>query len=181
MAHAARALSEDSPAVLAGRAGGGAGTDHGQRCVEGHGRADRGPAQGSGTGDRGWVQEPRRRGAGGCPRGVDCGGGRGYRRCWADPMAGLANAGTMGLTSRRGHGGRCGGGGVSGVRSGRRPVPGSPWLSGGPESHGEPVIRLPCPFFPTVGGNDAAENGSPGLELRALGPGGLIVPGGWRF
>ena len=51
----------------------------------------------------------------GLPPGMDCGGGRGYRRCWADPMAGLANAGTMGLTSRRGHGGRCGG---SGVRSG---------------------------------------------------------------
>ena len=42
--------------------------------------------------------------AGAAP-GVDCGGGRGYRRCWADPMAGLANAGTRGLTSRRGHGG----------------------------------------------------------------------------
>ena len=41
----------------------------------------------------------------GLPPGVDCGGGRGYRRCCADPMAGLANAGTMGLTSRRGHGG----------------------------------------------------------------------------
>ena len=46
----------------------------------------------------------------------------GYRRCWADLMAGLANASTMGLTSRRGHGGRCGGGGV---RSGRRRW--SPW------------------------------------------------------
>ena len=42
-------------------------------------------------------------------------------------MAGLANASTMGLTSRRGHGGRCGGGGV---RSGRRRW--SPWgLAGG--------------------------------------------------
>ena len=41
----------------------------------------------------------------GLPPGVDCGGGRGYRRCWADLMAGLANAGTMGLTSRRGQGG----------------------------------------------------------------------------
>ena len=30
----------------------------------------------------------------GLPPGVDCGGGRGYRRCWADPMAGLANAST---------------------------------------------------------------------------------------
>ena len=58
----------------------------------------------------------------GLPPGVDCGGGRGYRRCWADPMAGLANASTRGLTSRRGHGGRCGGGGV---RSGRRRW--SPW------------------------------------------------------
>ena len=35
----------------------------------------------------------------GLPPGVDCGGGRGYRRCWADLMAGLANARTMGLTS----------------------------------------------------------------------------------
>ena len=52
----------------------------------------------------------------GLPPGVDCGGVRGYRRCWADPMAGLANASTMGLTSRRGHGGRCGGSGVSGVQ-----------------------------------------------------------------
>ena len=58
----------------------------------------------------------------GCPPGVDCGGGRGYRRCWADPMTGLANARTTGLTSRRGHGGRCGG---SGVKSGRRRR--SPW------------------------------------------------------
>ena len=39
-----------------------------------------------------------------------------------DPMTGLANASTMGLTSRRGLGGRCGG---SGVKSGRRRW--SPW------------------------------------------------------
>ena len=58
----------------------------------------------------------------GCPPGVDCGGSRGYRRCWAYPMTGLANASTMGLTSRRGLGGRCGG---SGVKSGRRRW--SPW------------------------------------------------------
>ena len=45
-----------------------------------------------------------------------------YRRCWADPMTDLANASTMGLTSRRGLGGRCGG---SGVKSGRRRW--SPW------------------------------------------------------
>ena len=38
------------------------------------------------------------------------------------PMTGLANASTMGLTSRRGLGGRCGG---SGVKSGRRRW--SPW------------------------------------------------------
>ena len=95
--------------------------------------------------------------AGGCPRGVDCGGVRGYRRCWADPMAGLANAGTMGLTSRRGHGGRCGGGGgrsgaVAGVgsvaRGCRRPGPGSTHPSGGPESHGETLCRpFPSPFL----------------------------------
>ena len=33
----------------------------------------------------------------------------------------------------------------------------------------------------TAGGNNAAENGSPGRELRVRGPGGLIVPGWWRF
>ena len=32
---------------------------------------------------------------------VGVAGGRGYRRCWADLMAGLANASTMGFTSRR--------------------------------------------------------------------------------
>ena len=43
------------------------------------------------------------------------------------------------------------------------------------------LYDFPALFSPTVGDNNAAENGFPGLELRARGPGGLIVPGGWRF
>ena len=102
--HAARVLSEDSPAVPAGRLA----VEQGRVTVSDASRVIDEPAEVQlralerVTG--GWVQEPRRRGAGAAP-GVDCGGDRGYRRCWADPMAGLANAGTRGLTSRRGHGG----------------------------------------------------------------------------
>ena len=120
----------------------------------------------------------------GLPPGVDCGGGRGYRRCWADLMAGLANARTMGLTSRRGQGGRCGGSGVrsrSGCGGGKRGTglpalrPGSKHPSGGPESR---FYRL---FFPTVGGNGWAENGSQAFDSGVCGPGRLIVPGGGGF
>ena len=125
--HAARVLSEDSPAAPAVRRA----VEQGRVTVSDASRVMDEPAEvqlralervtGGGSGNLAGAAQ------GAAPRGVDCGGGRGYRRCWADPMAGLANAGTMGLTSRRGHGGRCGGGGV---RSGRRRC--SPWgLAGG--------------------------------------------------
>ena len=77
--HAARVLSERQSRRSGGAAGGGAGTDHGQRCAEGHGRAGRGPAPGSGTGDRGWVQEPHRRGKAGPGRDLPAGGRGGAR------------------------------------------------------------------------------------------------------
>ena len=112
MAHAARVLSEDSPAAPAGRLA----VEQGRITVSDASRVMDEPAEvqlralervtGGGSKNLAGAAQA------GCPRGVDCGGVRGYRRCWADPMAGLANAGTMGLTSRRGHGGRCGGGGV---------------------------------------------------------------------
>ena len=93
----------------------------------------------------------------GLPPEVDCGGGRGYRRCWADLMAGLANASTMGLTSRRGHGGRCGGRG--------NPFPLRPSRSAGPVRHDGPGSARP-----------SADHGFPGLRAScslcwsALGP-----------
>ena len=121
MAHAARVLSEDSPAVPAGRLA----VEQGRITVSDASRVMDEPAEVqlralervTGGGSRNLAGAAQ-----GAAPGVDCGGGRGYRRCWADPMAGLANAGTRGPTSRRGHGGRCGGGGV---RSGRRRW--SPW------------------------------------------------------
>ena len=147
----------------------------------------------------------------GLPPGVDCGGDRGYRRCCADPMAGLANAGTMGLTSRRGHGGGAAvvvsgpdvgaghPGGWLGPSQGwisppsRRAVAGWEAWHGSDGAPGRPIYPLPAarrstesrfyrPFHPfTVGGPYAAGNGSPGPGLRAGRPCGLIVPGEWRF
>ena len=126
MAHAARVLSEDSRTAgaavrLAVEQGRVTISDASRVIDEPTGVQLRALERVTGGGSRNLAGAAQ-----GLPPGVDCGGVRGYRRCWADPMAGLANASTMGLASRRGHGGRCGGGGV---RSGRRPVPGSPWLS----------------------------------------------------
>ena len=93
MAHAARVLSEDSPAAPA--------VEQGRVTVSDASRVMDEPAEVqrralervTGGGSRNLA---------GAAQGAAPGGGL---RCWADPMAGLANAGTMGLTSWRGHGG----------------------------------------------------------------------------
>ena len=92
MAHAARVLSEDSPAAPAVRLA----VEQGRVTVSDASRVIYEPTEVqlralervTGGGSRNPSPARRR----GCPPGVDCGGGRGYRRCWADPMAGLANA-----------------------------------------------------------------------------------------
>ena len=143
--HAARVLSEDSPAAPAGRLA----VEQGRITVSDASTVIDEPTEVqiralervTGGGSKNLAGAAQ-----GLPPRDGLRGGRGYRRCWADPMAGLANAGTMGLTSRRGHGGRRGGGGVrSGAVAGVGSVargcrcsgPGSTHPSGGPESHGE--------------------------------------------
>ena len=91
--HAARVLSEDSPAVLAGRLA----VEQGRVTVSDASRVMDGPTEVqlralANAVHGGGSQEPRRRGAWGevPPAVVDVGGGRGYRRCWADPHGGLA-------------------------------------------------------------------------------------------
>ena len=95
MIHAARVLSEDSPAAPAVRLA----VEQGRVTVSDASRVmdepAEDPAQGPGTGDRGWVQEPRRRGAGGCP-------GGGLRR-WARLSAVLGRP--HGGSGERRHGG----------------------------------------------------------------------------
>ena len=63
--HAARVLSEDSPAVPAGRLA----VEQGRITVSDASRVMDEPAEvqprGSGTGDQGWVQEPHRHGKAG--------------------------------------------------------------------------------------------------------------------
>ena len=66
MAHAARVLSEDSPAAPAGRLA----VEQGRITVSDASRVMDEPAEvqpraGSGTGDQGWVQEPHRHGKAG--------------------------------------------------------------------------------------------------------------------
>ena len=190
MAHAARVLSEDSPAAPAVEQGRVTVSDASrvmdepaevqlralERVTGGGSRNLAGAAQGLPPG--GWIAEVGE---------VIGGAGLASWRVWQTPARGVSPAGAdMG-------------GGAAVVVSGPDVGAGHPggwlgpsqgWISSSPRSGcgvgsvarggRHPVIRLPCPFS-TVGDNNAAENGFPGLELRARGPGGLIVPGGWRF
>ena len=68
------------------------------------------------------------------------------------------------------------------ARGGRCPGPAALNASPGHRRATEtPLLWLSPPFFPTVEGIGWAKNGSQAFDSGICGPGGLIVPGGWRF
>ena len=190
MAHAARVLSEDSPAVPAGRLA----VEQGRITVSDASRVTDEPAEVqlralervTGGGCPGTSPARRR----GCPRGglrwcprlsAVLGrphGGSGKRRhdgshqparAWGEVRRWWCQVRTPALVTlgvgwgllRAGY--RLRPAAVAVVGSVAHHGPRPKCRSGGPESHGEPVCRLFPPFLPTAGGPYAAGNGSPGL------------------